>query len=109
VGLPQLADRLDEEAHWNRVLSPGEQQRLGIARAILQRPDFLFVDEATASLDEPAEAALYDLLRARLKDTTLVSVGHRATLRAYHRRHLAVAVDTAPHRLVEPGLAPAHS
>jgi putative ATP-binding cassette transporter len=109
VGLPQLADRLDEEAHWNRVLSPGEQQRLGIARAILQRPDFLFVDEATASLDEPAEAALYDLLRARLKDTTLVSVGHRATLRAYHRRHLAVAVDSAPHRLVEPGLAPAHS
>ena len=53
VGLPALAQRLDEEAHWNRMLSLGEQQRLGIARALLQKPDFLFLDEATASLDEP--------------------------------------------------------
>ncbi len=66
VGLPDLAQRLDEEAHWNRMLSLGEQQRLGIARAILQAPDYLFLDEATASLDEPAEAALYQLLARRL-------------------------------------------
>ena len=66
VGLPALAQRLDEEAHWNRMLSLGEQQRLGIARAILQAPDFLFLDEATASLDEPSEAALYRLLQERL-------------------------------------------
>ena len=66
VGLPALAQRLDEEAHWNRMLSLGEQQRLGIARALLQAPDFLFLDEATASLDEPAEAALYRLLQERL-------------------------------------------
>ena len=52
VGLPALAGRLTEEAHWNRMLSLGEQQRLGIARAILQAPDYLFLDEATASLDE---------------------------------------------------------
>ena len=67
VGLPALADRLQEEAHWNRMLSLGEQQRLGIARAILQAPDYLLLDEATASLDEPAEAALYRLLEARLR------------------------------------------
>src|SRR5262249_35972270 len=66
VGLPALADRLGEEAHWNRMLSLGEQQRLGIARAILQAPDYLFLDEATASLDEAAESALYRLLNARL-------------------------------------------
>ena len=64
VGLPALAERLDEDAHWNRMLSLGEQQRLGIARAILHAPDFLFLDEATASLDEPAEAALYKLLKS---------------------------------------------
>ena len=58
--------RIDEEAHWNRMLSLGEQQRLGIARAILHAPDYLFLDEATASLDEPAEAALYHLLEQRL-------------------------------------------
>ncbi len=64
VGLPALAGGLTEEAHWNRMLSLGEQQRLGIARAILQAPDYLFLDEATASLDEPAEAALYRLLNS---------------------------------------------
>ena len=66
VGLPALADRIEEEAHWNRMLSLGEQQRLGIARALLHAPDYLFLDEATASLDEPAEAALYKLLEERL-------------------------------------------
>ena len=66
VGLPALAERLDEEAHWNRMLSLGEQQRLGIARALLQAPDYLFLDEATASLDEASEAALYQLLQERL-------------------------------------------
>jgi len=76
VGLPELAQRLDEEAHWNRMLSLGEQQRLGIARAILQAPDFLLLDEATASLDEPAEAALYRLLAQRLAGATIVSIGH---------------------------------
>ena len=59
VGLPALAARIEEEAHWNRMLSLGEQQRLGIARALLHAPDYLFLDEATASLDEPSEAALY--------------------------------------------------
>ena len=55
----KLASRLDEEAHWNRTLSLGEQQRLGLARALLHAPNYLFLDEATASLDEPSEAALY--------------------------------------------------
>ena len=80
VGLPELVERLGEEAHWNRMLSLGEQQRLGIARALLQAPDYLFLDEATASLDEAAEAALYRLLQERLKNTTIISIGHRSTL-----------------------------
>ncbi|MGB2658881.1 MAG: ABC transporter ATP-binding protein/permease, partial [Pseudolabrys sp.] len=89
VGLPALASRIEEEAHWNRMLSLGEQQRLGIARALLYAPDFLFLDEATASLDEPAEAALYQLLARRLARATIVSIGHRATLAAFHKRRLA--------------------
>ena len=86
VGLPALAERLSEEAHWNRMLSLGEQQRLALARAILHAPQYLFLDEATASLDEPSEAALYRLLQERLPDVTLVSIGHRSTLRAFHHR-----------------------
>jgi putative ATP-binding cassette transporter len=88
VGLPQLIERLSEEAHWNRMLSLGEQQRLAIARVLLYAPDYLFLDEATASLDEPAEAMLYRLLQDRLNGTTIVSIGHRSTLRAFHRRRI---------------------
>ena len=91
VGLGQWAERLNEEAHWNRMLSLGEQQRLAIARVILQRPDFLLLDEATGSLDEAAEASLYRLLHDRLKGATIVSIGHRSTLAAFHRRRFEVA------------------
>jgi putative ATP-binding cassette transporter len=93
VGLPKLASRLDEDAHWNRTLSLGEQQRLGIARALLHKPQYLFLDEATASLDEPSEAALYQLLRDRLPTTTMVSIGHRSTLEAFHQRGVTLTRD----------------
>jgi putative ATP-binding cassette transporter len=104
VGLAALAPRLYEDAHWNRMLSLGEQQRLGLARAILHAPDYLFLDEATASLDEPAEAALYRLLQQRLANSSIVSIGHRSTLRAFHRRHLTLARDGERQRVREVAL-----
>jgi putative ATP-binding cassette transporter len=107
VQLPQLIERLDDEAHWNRILSLGEQQRLAIARAILQRPDYLFLDEATASLDEPSEAALYALLHRRLPQATIVSIGHRSTLDAFHDRRLILVREGALHRLHEAKRKPA--
>jgi putative ATP-binding cassette transporter len=107
VGLPALVPRIEEEAHWNRMLSLGEQQRLGIARALLYAPDFLFLDEATASLDEPSEAALYQLLDQRLPQATIVSIGHRATLAAFHRRRLAFIRAGDRHVVQEAALAPA--
>src|SRR6202521_3701089 len=93
VGLPQLGSRLEEEAHWNRILSLGEQQRLGLARALLHAPQYLFLDEATASLDEASEAALYRLLEERLPATTIVSIGHRSTLKAFHQRNVTLVRD----------------
>ena len=90
VGLPELVGRLDEAAHWALALSPGEQQRIAFARALVQKPEWLFLDEATSALDEETEARLYALLRERLPGTTVVSVGHRSTLRAFHARRLVV-------------------
>ena len=107
VGLPKLASRIEEEAHWNRMLSLGEQQRLGIARALLYAPDFLFLDEATASLDEPSEAVLYQLLDQRLPKATIISIGHRATLAAFHRRRLTFTPAGDRHVVKEAALAPA--
>ncbi|MGL4242623.1 MAG: ABC transporter ATP-binding protein/permease [Beijerinckiaceae bacterium] len=86
--LPKLVDRLDEEAMWAQVLSLGEQQRLAVARALLSKPDWLFLDEATAALDETTEAAIYDVLKGKLSDTTIVSIGHRSTLIDMHDRRI---------------------
>jgi vitamin B12/bleomycin/antimicrobial peptide transport system ATP-binding/permease protein len=91
VGLSALAGRLDEQAHWQQRLSLGEQQRLTIVRAILSAPNWLLLDEATASLDEPSERTVYRLLQERLPGTTIVSVGHRSTLRALHSRSIEVS------------------
>jgi putative ATP-binding cassette transporter len=103
IGLPQLADRIEEEAHWNRILSLGEQQRLGLARALLHAPNYLFLDEATASLDEPSEAALYRLLLETLPATTVVSIGHRSTLEAFHERKVTLVRDGDRFALSEAG------
>src|SRR5690348_15126573 len=107
AGLPAYANRLEDEAHWNRTLSLGEQQRLGIARALLHAPDFLFLDEATASLDEAAEAAVYRVLQQRLPQATVVSIGHRSTLTAFHRRHLDGVRDGDHAVVTEASLTPA--
>jgi putative ATP-binding cassette transporter len=84
VRLPGLKDRLDEVAHWGQRLSPGEQQRLAVGRALLAKPAFLFLDEATAALDEATEAHVYALLSERLPETAVVSIGHRPGLKAFH-------------------------
>jgi putative ATP-binding cassette transporter len=89
-GLSHLAARLDEAAHWAQMLSPGEQQRIAFARALVQRPEWLFLDEATSALDESTEAQLYRLVRSRLPGTTIVSIGHRPTLRPFHERRLVI-------------------
>lgn len=106
VGLPGLAERLDEEANWSLRLSLGEQQRLAIARALLVRPDWLFLDEATSALDEAAEASIYRTLRERLSDTTLVSIGHRSSLAGIHDRHLTVVRDGPRAVLRDAGILP---
>ncbi len=84
VGLPQLAERLDEEGNWAQRLSIGEQQRLAFARVLLARPEIVFLDEATSALDEAAEMSLYRLLRDASWQPTIVSVGHHRTLRRFH-------------------------
>ncbi|MET0693716.1 MAG: ABC transporter ATP-binding protein/permease [Propionibacteriaceae bacterium] len=90
VQLAHLADRLDEEADWSKTLSPGEQQRLAFGRILLNRPALAFLDESTSALDEGMEHAMYDLVRERLPDCTIVSVGHRSTLERLHSRELSL-------------------
>jgi vitamin B12/bleomycin/antimicrobial peptide transport system ATP-binding/permease protein len=86
--LAPLACEIDSEDNWPQRLSGGEQQRLAIARAILDKPDWLFLDEATSALDEKLEAEIYRMLTEVLPNTTIVSIGHRSTLIALHRRHI---------------------
>ena len=87
----QLGDftgELDIEDNWPQRLSGGEQQRLAIARAILAKPDWLFLDEATSAMDETMEAEIYEILARKLPGTTIVSIGHRASLAQFHERRI---------------------
>jgi putative ATP-binding cassette transporter len=93
VGLDRLTPRLDESDNWSMALSGGEQQKLAIARALLHRPDFLFLDEATAAMDESSERRAYRLLAERLPRATIVSIAHNPDLAQYHRRLLAFEPD----------------
>jgi putative ATP-binding cassette transporter len=102
-GLAHLLPQIEERRNWTQVLSGGEQQRLAIVRALLLKPDWLFLDEATASLDPEAETALYTLLRERLPKTTLISIAHRESVARMHDRrfvlkhgHIAMPAEPIP-------------
>ncbi|MBN9027425.1 MAG: ATP-binding cassette domain-containing protein, partial [Rhizobiales bacterium] len=102
VGLSRLVPELDVDVHWGNRLSGGEQQRIAIARAILAKPDWLLLDEATSALDEKAEAHVYNLIRERLPQTTVISIGHRSSLTALHDRFLELVENGGGgHVLVE--------
>jgi len=88
--LQHLILRLDESNHWQRMLSPGEQQRLAFARALLYAPLWLFMDEATSAMDEEDEADLYQALIDQIPGLGIVSVGHRSSLKKFHPRHLRI-------------------
>ena len=90
VQLGHLAEKLTQENDWTRVLSLGEQQRLSFARVLMHKPLAAFLDEATASMDEGLEDAMYRLLREELPQTTIISVGHRSTLQTHHQHHLLI-------------------
>jgi putative ATP-binding cassette transporter len=108
VGLGALAAELDEVQNWSQRLSLGEQQRLAFARILLIEPVLLFLDEATSALDEVCEARLYGLLRTAPWWPTIVSVGHRSTLRGFHDQIIDVSVfaPLPPHPLYLPNLFP---
>ena len=89
--LPLLVDHLGQVSRWEQRLSGGEQQRLAIGRALLAKPDFLFMDEATSALDEDTEAALYELIMSRLTQTSIVSVAHHSALRRFHDHALELS------------------
>lgn len=88
--LPHLVGRLDEANHWQRMLSPGEQQRLAFARALLYSPQWLYMDEATSAMDEEDEATLYQALIDEIPGLSIVSVGHRSSLKRFHPRHVRI-------------------
>jgi putative ATP-binding cassette transporter len=96
VGLGWLAAELDDVQNWSQRLSLGEQQRLAFARILLLKPALLFLDEATSALDEVFEERLYSLLRTAPWQPTIVSVGHRSTLRSFHDQVLDVAAFSPP-------------
>ncbi|KXV31441.1 ABC transporter ATP-binding protein, partial [Gluconobacter oxydans] len=101
VNLAGYSHRLDEIADWGDVLSPGEQQRLAVARALLFRPAILFLDEATSALDEGNERRLYEALLSALPGTTFISVAHRDALCRFHDHEIVLGDGNAVFSVLE--------
>ena len=93
VGLNYLKDKLDLIDNWSHVLSLGEQQRIAFLRVVVNKPDVLFMDEASSALDITNENKLYTLIQEQLKDVIIVSVGHRDTLDKFHNKKLFLKKD----------------
>jgi vitamin B12/bleomycin/antimicrobial peptide transport system ATP-binding/permease protein len=93
VALPHLIIRINEVKDWAKVLSVGEQQRIAFARILLNRPMVVFLDEATSGMDEGLELMLYQLLRAELPESIVVSVSHRESVEQHHDRQLELLGD----------------
>jgi len=91
--LEEFVGQLDEVAHWEQVMSPGEQQRLAFARALLYKPEWLFLDEATAALDDATQDSLYALVKDRLPNTSIVSIAHREDVKHFHSKVLELTAD----------------
>jgi putative ATP-binding cassette transporter len=100
VGLGHFLDRLNEDTGWEHVLSGGEKQRLAFARVLIHRPTMIVMDEATAALDPLSQQQLMQLLLERLPESTVISVGHRAELEAFHTRKLVLEYHPDGARLV---------
>ncbi len=100
VGLGHLTDRIDEEAPWDQILSGGEKQRLAFARLLIVRPDIIVLDEATSALDPPSQEQLMRMISDQLPATTILSVGHRPELEAFHERKLMLERRAGGARLV---------
>jgi len=88
VGLEQFLDRLDEHSAWEQMLSGGEKQRLAFARLLIARPSIVVMDEATSALDLASEKQLMELIAKRLRNTTIIGVGHRPELEAFYDRKI---------------------
>ena len=95
--LGNFVRRMDESAHWEQVMSPGEQQRLAFARALLYKPAWLYLDEATSALDDATQDYLYSMIGKLLPNTSVVSIAHRADLKHFHNRMLSFDSDGNHH------------
>lgn len=109
VGLGHLKEKVEDDAPWDHTLSGGEKQRLAFARLLLHHPDIVVMDEATSALDEKSQDMIMQMMIDELPDVTVVSVGHRAELEAFHSRKITLEKREGGARLVsDEDLVPKH-
>lgn len=104
VGLPGFATRFDEQARWDQRLSNGERQRLALARALVHRPDILVIDDALSALDASAQVELFRVLRKRLPDAAILTLGQAKPPEGLHDRVLFMTRNGTATTVIDPSM-----
>jgi putative ABC transport system ATP-binding protein len=101
IGVLRIADRLE---HRPAELSGGQQLRVATARALVNRPDVVFADEPTGSVDTRAGAEILGFLRSSVRelDQTVIMVTHDAFAASFADRVLFLVDGEVVNEILQP-------
>jgi putative ATP-binding cassette transporter len=96
AGLAELVPRMHETDDWAQALSLAEQQRISFARMLLHRPGWIFLADATASLDDIGQSEIANLLHDEFPDATMVAIDTHGVFGGFFQRTLHVEAQYPP-------------
>jgi putative ATP-binding cassette transporter len=102
AGLAWLAPRLDQADNWEQALPLRAQQRLGFARVLMQRPSWIFMEEATGAFDPKGEHMILEMLHRELPDSALLTISFHPGLERLHNRKIVLDWIAETRQLFEP-------
>lgn len=90
AGVSELLPLLDQAFDWEKTLLREQQQRLGVVRLLLQRPNWIFMQDALDSLNPEAEAAIIALINQQLPHAAMLVISNQPSIRAMMHRQIVL-------------------
>jgi putative ATP-binding cassette transporter len=88
AGVQALISHLDQSNDWDKALLREQQQRLGLVRLLLQKPKWIFMQEAFDSLDPDGEIEMINIINSQLPHAAMLTITNQPTIQALHKRQI---------------------